>query len=134
MRLSAGYVFLDALQVGYSFWRACFWATVVTIGWIFGAIPYALRRQHPRRGQPVVAPRQAYPAEDAMLTVWTFALPLFFVMFAAVHGGWEPTPSRRRPRASGVGGRAAPGCSARRCPRQPRRQSATCFWVLPMAG
>ena len=55
MLLFAGYVFLDALQVRYSFWRACFWATVVTIGWIFGAIPYALRRQHLRRGEPVTA-------------------------------------------------------------------------------
>jgi hypothetical protein len=51
MLLFAGYVFLDALQVGYSFWRAFFWASVVTIGWIFGAIPYALRRQHRRRGE-----------------------------------------------------------------------------------
>lgn len=55
MLLFAGYVFLDALQVGYSFWRAGFWAAVVTIGWIFGAIPYALRRQHRRRGQAVAA-------------------------------------------------------------------------------
>ncbi|SRR6266542_334876 len=53
MLLFAGYVFLDALQVGYSFWRAVFWASVVTIGWIFGAVPYALRRQHRRRRQPV---------------------------------------------------------------------------------
>jgi hypothetical protein len=55
MLLFAGYVFLDALQVGYSFWRAGFWASVVTIGWIFGAVPYALRRQHRRRGQSVTA-------------------------------------------------------------------------------
>ena len=49
MLLFGGYVLLDALQVGYGLGRATLWAIAVTIGWIFGAIPYARRRQHRRR-------------------------------------------------------------------------------------
>lgn len=39
-------VYADALSVRMPVKRAVFWAAAVTIGMIFGAIPYARRRQH----------------------------------------------------------------------------------------
>jgi hypothetical protein len=49
MFLFAGYVALDSLQVGMGLKRSVLWASAVTLLWIFGAIPYARRRQHLRR-------------------------------------------------------------------------------------
>ncbi len=46
MLLFATLVFADARSVRMPLRRAAFWAAAVTIGMIFGAIPYALRRQH----------------------------------------------------------------------------------------
>ncbi len=46
MLLFALLVLADAVSVRMPLGRAAFWAAVVTIGMIFGAIPYALRRQH----------------------------------------------------------------------------------------
>jgi hypothetical protein len=50
MLIYACLVGLDALSVRMPLRRAAFWAAVVTFGLIFGAIPYARRRQHLRRG------------------------------------------------------------------------------------
>ena len=50
MLLFAGLVFADALSVGLGTKEAVAWASVVTLGWIVGAVPYARRRQHLRRG------------------------------------------------------------------------------------
>ena len=52
MLLFATLVFVDALSVRMPLRRAAFWAAVVTIGMIFGAIPYARRRQSLRRDVP----------------------------------------------------------------------------------
>ena len=49
MLLFATLVFADALSVRMPIRRAAFWAAAVTIGMIFGAIPYAHRRQSLRR-------------------------------------------------------------------------------------
>jgi len=69
-----------------------------------------------------------------MLAIWTFALALFFVMFAGVHGGWEPTP---QPAGFPSFWRGRPGRSWLLSPLLP--ESATLpigqlLWVLPMAG
>jgi hypothetical protein len=44
MLLFAVLVGMDALQAGMGARRAALWATIVTLGWIFGAVPYARRR------------------------------------------------------------------------------------------
>jgi hypothetical protein len=49
MLLFATLVFVDARSVRMPIRRAAFWAGAVTIGMIFGAIPYARRRQSLRR-------------------------------------------------------------------------------------
>jgi hypothetical protein len=49
MLLFAVLVGLDALSVSLGWKRAAWWAFIVTIAWIFGAIPYARHRQHLRR-------------------------------------------------------------------------------------
>ena len=46
MLLFAALVFMDALSVRMPIKRAALWAAAVTIGMIFGAIPYAQRRAH----------------------------------------------------------------------------------------
>lgn len=45
MGLFAGLILLDAISVGITTGRAIFWAVVVTIGTIFGALPYAYARR-----------------------------------------------------------------------------------------
>ena len=44
MLVFACLVGMDALQAGLGYRRAAYWATVVTVGWFFGGIPYARRR------------------------------------------------------------------------------------------
>jgi hypothetical protein len=44
-----GYVFVDALTVGFGLKKAFLWGSAVTLGWIVGAIPYARRRAHLHR-------------------------------------------------------------------------------------
>jgi hypothetical protein len=53
MLLFAALVFADARSVRFPLRQAAFWAAVVTIGMILGAIPYARRRHLRRRSWPV---------------------------------------------------------------------------------
>jgi hypothetical protein len=50
MALFGVLVGIDAMLAGFTPRRAAIWAVLVTGGWIFGAIPYARRRQHARQG------------------------------------------------------------------------------------
>src|SRR5919201_314514 len=69
-----------------------------------------------------------------MLTVWRIALGLFFLMFAAVHGGWEPTP---QPAGFPSFWRGQPGRSwllSRVLPEAATLPIGQLLWMLPMAG
>ena len=51
MLIFAGLVFADAHSAGLGTKMAAAWASMVTLGWLFGAVPYAWRREQLRRGQ-----------------------------------------------------------------------------------
>ena len=69
-----------------------------------------------------------------MLSMWSIALGLFFLAFAAVHGGWEPTP---QPTGYPSFWRGQPGRSWLLSPVLPEAATlpiGQLLWVLPMAG
>jgi hypothetical protein len=68
------------------------------------------------------------------MSIWTIVLGLFFLAFAAVHFGWEPTP---QPAGYPRFWRGRPGYSwllSRLLPDSATLPIGQLLWVAPMAG
>jgi hypothetical protein len=68
------------------------------------------------------------------MSIWTIVLAMFFRMFAAVHGGWEPTPQPTGYPSFWRGAPGRPWLLSRVLSESAAVPIAQLLWVLPMAG